>query len=360
MSSSAEKTLVLAVDYDNDLKKAGLSTPIIGYDSCMEAAQKYALMFPSDADSNTLFTALKIYRELKEEGIDAEISFVAGDEKGGSKAGLALKKQVETVINYTGSTSAILVVDSAEDEAVTPVIASLIKIVGVEKVVVEQMRGVEETYVLFGRYLRKALEEPRFARFFLGLPGALIITYVALSISPYSGYAWSITLALLGLALVLKGFGITDTIATWWRTSPITKVSLTLSILATVLTLTMLYSSFYSRGFSLDVISVATYIRDVMPYALVAIIPIIAGKMAYRFLKKSFKVWREFIAFAVLGVAYQFSMNMSKIILAADTDDLGEILRLFNENYLLQTLALYIAILMTLSVVFYAIEKEVI
>ena len=91
-----------------------------------------------------------------------------------------------------------------------------------------------------------------------------------------------------------------------------------------------------------------------------AIIPIIAGKMAYRFLKKSFKVWREFITFAVLGVAYQFSMNMSKIILTADTDDLREILRLFNENYLLQTLALYIAILMTLSVVFYAIEKEVI
>jgi len=356
--SIKEKLLVLAVDFDDDLGRNGFKTPVIGFEECFKVAQSFALKRPSDADANTLFTALRIAKELSRKDSPTEVAFVTGHEKGGARAGLKLRDEIKKVVTVTGSSSAILVVDSAEDELVTPVAQSLINIVGIEKVVVEQMRGVEETYILLGRYLRKALEERRFSRFFLGLPGLLILTYVILSITPYSFYAGPLTLTMLGLALVLKGFGFTEDISRLWRASPIMRVSLGLTALALALTTGVAFLSLYSRSFSTDIISLAIYMKVVTPYASLSILPLIVGRLAYRLLKKSVRVWRDIIALSVLGVIYQSIMSISRIILTAGTEDLAQIMKALNENYVVQTLALYIGIIMTVSVTLYAVEKQ--
>jgi len=358
MPTIGDKLLVLAVDFDDDLGRNGFKTPVIGFKKCLEVAQSYALKRPSDADSNTLFKALRVAEDLSAKGDDIEVAFVAGHEKGGARAGLKLRDEVKRVISNTGASSAILVVDSAEDELVTPVVQSLLKIVGIEKVVVEQMRGVEETYILLGRYLKKALEERRFSRLFLGLPGLLILTYVVLSVTPYSLYAGPLTLTILGLALVLKGFGVTEDISKLWKASPIMRVSLGLTALALSLTTGIAFISFFSQSFSTDITSIAIYIRVITPYASLSILPLIVGRLAYRLLRKSVRVWRDIIALSVLGVIYQSLMNISRIILTVGSDNLSLIIKAINENYVVQTLALYIGIIMTISVTLYAIEKE--
>lgn len=357
---NVERTLVLAIDFDDDLGRVGIKTPIIGYEEVLAAAEKYALARPQDADLNTIFTALKVYRDLRNEGHDVEIALVAGHEKGGARAGLKLKERLENVIKHLGVTSAVVVVDSAEDESVMPIVESIIKVVAVEKVVVEQLRGVEETYVLLGRYIKKALEERRFAKFFLGVPGLLILTYVLVANSPYSKYASVLTLTILGLVFVAKGFGISASISKWWRASPITKLSLMLTMISLSLTAVITYTTLYSRGFAFDIISIAVYINNILPYAVVSVIPLIAGRIAFRILKRSFKVWREIMALAILAIIYQFFTNMARIILASGTSNLSEIMRLLNENYLIQTLILYIVIIMTVSVTMYAIERELV
>ena len=54
--STSNKLLVICVDRDNDVgEKAGISTPVIGRDACIEAAQRLALEDPEDADSNSIF-----------------------------------------------------------------------------------------------------------------------------------------------------------------------------------------------------------------------------------------------------------------------------------------------------------------
>jgi len=357
---SEERTLVLAIDFDDDLGRVGIKTPIVGYKEVLAAAEKYALARPQDADLNTIFTALKVYRDLKSEGHNVEIALVAGHEKGGARAGLKLKERLESIVKHLGITSAVVVVDSAEDESVMPIVESIVKVVAVEKVVVEQLRGVEETYVLLGRYIKKALEETRFAKFFLGVPGLLILTYVLVANSPYSKYASALTLTILGLIFVAKGFGISAGISKWWRASPITKLSLMLTMVSLSLTAVITYTTLYSRGFAFDIISIAVYINNIVPYAVVSVIPLIAGRIAFRILKRSFKVWREIMALAILAIIYQFFTNMARIILASGTSNLSEIMRLLNENYLIQTLILYIGIIMTVSVTMYAIEKELV
>ncbi|MBC8251475.1 MAG: DUF373 family protein, partial [Candidatus Nitrosopelagicus sp.] len=52
-STVASKLLVICVDRDDDVgKKAGITTPVVGRDSCINAAQRLALEDPEDADSN--------------------------------------------------------------------------------------------------------------------------------------------------------------------------------------------------------------------------------------------------------------------------------------------------------------------
>ena len=49
-STSASKLLVICVDRDDDVgKKAGITTPVVGRDECINAAQRLALEDPEDA-----------------------------------------------------------------------------------------------------------------------------------------------------------------------------------------------------------------------------------------------------------------------------------------------------------------------
>ena len=64
-ASTSNKLLVICVDRDNDVgEKAGIVSPVIGRDSCIEAAQRLALEDPEDADSNSIFAAIKTYEGL--------------------------------------------------------------------------------------------------------------------------------------------------------------------------------------------------------------------------------------------------------------------------------------------------------
>ena len=66
---AAGRLLVICVDRDDDLgEKAGIKTPVVGRDSCIEAAQRLALEDPEDADSNAVFSAIKTYEDLVSRG----------------------------------------------------------------------------------------------------------------------------------------------------------------------------------------------------------------------------------------------------------------------------------------------------
>ncbi|MCD6313153.1 MAG: DUF373 family protein, partial [Thaumarchaeota archaeon] len=82
MTEAAKKLLILVVDRDNDVgRKTGISTPIVGFEENLKAAQALLLADPEEADANAIFGALKIYRELSEKlGDDVEVATVAGEE----------------------------------------------------------------------------------------------------------------------------------------------------------------------------------------------------------------------------------------------------------------------------------------
>ena len=86
-ASTANKLLVICIDRDNDVgEKAGIVTPVVGRDACIEAAQRLALEDPEDADSNSIFAAIKTYEDLISKGYQVEVITVAGVKNRGVQA----------------------------------------------------------------------------------------------------------------------------------------------------------------------------------------------------------------------------------------------------------------------------------
>lgn len=357
---SKAKRLILVIDFDNDVGKLGVKTPVVGYEDVFRVANEYALTYPKDSDLNVLFASLKLHRDLNREGVsDVEVALIAGDSGSFTKAGIKVSKELDKVISLTNCNEAIVVVDSAEDEFVLPIVQSKINIVGIERVVVEQLRGVEETYILLGRYLRKILEERRFSKVFLGLPGLLILVYALLSIMDLTAYATPAISLLLASFLLFKGFGVDEFISRWWRLSPVTRISLVLSALSMAMTGVMFYISLLSRNFRNDAHSIVVYAGNTLPYLIISFTPLIVARLTLRVIKRSIKVWRDLITLATFIVFYQLLSRITEILSAEPITSIQQVVLALNRYQVVSTFFMYVIVIMSISAVLYVVEKKI-
>jgi len=241
----AKRLLVLVVDIDDDISRAGLVSPIIGREAVLEAATRFALHDPEDSDLNALFAAVKIADELVLRGYEAVPAVVAGSERGGPEAALRVREQLESLVSRRGFDGVVFVSDGSEDETLLPVISSILPVYGVERVIVQQHRGVEETYVLLAKYLRKALTEPRFSRLFLGIPGVILVVISALALVGMLRQAILLGLLILGAAMAIRGFDLEDRIIGMFSETPVSLISYGTAALALALAVGLLASQLY-------------------------------------------------------------------------------------------------------------------
>jgi len=116
------RLLVICVDRDNDVgDKAGVLTPVVGRNSCIEAAQKLALQDPEDADSNSIFYAIKTYEDLISKGYQTEIIVVAGVSDRGVQADEKIVREVKSALSSFAANGAVIVSDGEDDESVIPI-----------------------------------------------------------------------------------------------------------------------------------------------------------------------------------------------------------------------------------------------
>ncbi|MCF8885341.1 MAG: DUF373 family protein [Nitrososphaerota archaeon] len=209
MSLEPKKLLVLVVDRDNDIKrKTGISTPIVGFEENLKAAQSFALNDPEEADVNAMFGALKIYKELVERfgEENVEIATLAGEEKESIEADVKIMHELESVLKKFPADGVVFVSDGVTDEFVLPIVSSRVPVISVKRLVVRQSESVERTWLLLGRYLKLAFTEPKYSRMFLGIPGVLLtltgLLYLLNLISP------PLILTVVGIVLIFRGFNI--------------------------------------------------------------------------------------------------------------------------------------------------------
>ena len=219
--TKTSRLLVICVDRDDDIgKKAGVATPVIGRNACIEAAQRLALEDPEDADSNSIFAAVKTFEDLVSKGYQAEVVVVAGTENKGVQADEKIVFQVRSIMEKFAASGAVIVSDGEDDESVIPIIQNVLPIVSVKRVVMRVSRSVEYSYAVLGRYLRAIVFDSRYSKFFLGVPGILLVIGGIASIFGVTKEISAVLLSILGGAFLIRAFDVDRTWSHWTKPTP--------------------------------------------------------------------------------------------------------------------------------------------
>ena len=207
-----KRILVLCVDRDGDLgAKAGVKTPVVGREANLNAAVALALKDPEEPDANAMFEAVRIFDRLKDEGKPDEIFEIAslsGSELGGISADRKVVAELNDLLGSFSASEVILVTDGYSDEAVLPVVQSRVPVSSVRRIVVKHSESIEETAALFSRYLKTLVDNPRYSRIALGLPGLLILILVVFAMVGWVQYYVIAFVFVLSVFLLIKGFGV--------------------------------------------------------------------------------------------------------------------------------------------------------
>jgi putative membrane protein len=220
-ASTANKLLVICIDRDNDVgEKAGILTPVIGRDACIEAAQRLALEDPEDADSNSIFAAIKTYEDLISKGYKVEVITVAGVKDRGVQADEKILAETKKVLEVFPANGAVIVSDGEDDESVIPVIQNALPVVSVQRVVMKVSRSVEYSYAVFGKYLKMIAYDSKYSKFFLGVPGILLLIGGVATVFGYTAEIFAVLVSILGGAFLIRAFDIDRAWSSWSKPTP--------------------------------------------------------------------------------------------------------------------------------------------
>lgn len=195
--------MVLCIDRDDDVgKKTKASGPIIGIEKNIAVAKELALADPEDSDVNAIFAAVKMAKEL-----GTEVATLTGDRSVGVPSDAKIAGQLDELIEKFKPDGVILVTDGAEDEQIIPIIESRIKINSVQTVIVRQSQELEKAYFKITQFIKEVEEDPNLARLVFGIPGLVLILLAIGGAFGVMMYAMNIVLAIIGVYLLIKGFG---------------------------------------------------------------------------------------------------------------------------------------------------------
>lgn len=213
-----KRILILCVDRDGDLEvKAGIKTPLLGRTANLDGAVALALKDPEEPDANAMFEAVRLYDRLsneKQPEESFEVATISGNELGSVGADRKIVAELNNLLDTFSANEVILVTDGYSDEAVLPLVESRVPVSSVRRIVIKHSESIEETAAVFSKYIRLLVDNPRYARMALGLPGILVLIFGILwginnFIYPGAIYYYGIAFVIvLGGFLLLKGFGV--------------------------------------------------------------------------------------------------------------------------------------------------------
>ncbi|HJJ29803.1 MAG TPA: DUF373 family protein [Methanocorpusculum sp.] len=209
------RTLILSIDRDDDVGyKAGVESPAVGREACLDAATRLGIADPEDSDTNAIFQAIKTYDQLKANGEDVEIAVIGGNHMNMLEGDRRIGDLLKIVIEATGVTECILISDGAEDEYVLPIIQSHLKVISVVRVIIKQLPNIEGTYYI----IKKLLNDPKIARGILLPIGFILFLYALIAFLIPGVSAILVAVGIIGLYLLFKGFDVDQYFVYAWRT----------------------------------------------------------------------------------------------------------------------------------------------
>ncbi len=291
------RPLIVVIDIDDDLSDVGIKSPLIGFEEVLNAAMEFALVRPEDSDANALFDGLNLYRRFQAEERNPEIVVLTGHKTDLLEAQRKIRTGLENIVKkIKGQVELYLVMDSEYDLMVIESIRDLGPIAGIKRVLVEQHLGIEASYMLLARYIKKAFFDPRFSKYTLGIPGALLALGTALSLAGYGSVALKVLGFFLGLVMIIRGFDlekyINKVFNALYTQHGLVLVSYTIFGIFLVASTVAVYYAF--SGATSVLMGLAMSLKTAIPILISGVVMfIIIGRVLYKLIQGSLDLWNE-------------------------------------------------------------------
>ncbi len=331
-ASTAKKLLVICVDRDNDVgEKTGITTPIVGRNACIDAAQRLALEDPEDADSNAIFYAVKTFEDLVSKGYQAEIITVAGVENRGVQADEKIASEIRKVIDKFSPSGAVIVSDGEDDESVIPVIQNILPVVSVQRVVMKVSRSVEYSYAVFGKYLKMIAYDSKYSKFFLGVPGLLLLIGGIATVFGYTTEIFAVLVSILGGAFLIRAFDIDRAWTSWTKPTPAGLIRSFTMIAGGIIILTSIPSGIASINIEIipaditpigvitNQILIGQFVAGALPFWWIGVGSIFGGILLSNWLKGSLRAITDVLRIVVLVSLYPTIYQFTNILTNAES-----------------------------------------
>lgn len=319
------RLLVICVDRDDDIGKAGVITPIVGRNACIDAAQRLALEDPEDADSNSIFAAVKTYEDLVSKGYQAEVILVSGTESRGFEADEKIVLQVKSVMEKYTANGAVIVSDGEDDESVIPIIQNVLPIVSVRRVVMRASRSVEYSYAVFGRYLKAIAFDSKYSKFFLGVPGILLLIGGIATVLGLTREIFAVLVSILGGAFLIRAFDVDRAWSHWVKPTPAGFIRTFTMVTGILLILVSIPSGLGAINpeimakpdilkLATDKVVVGTFVSGMLPFLWMGVGSMFGGSLLSSWFKGSIRSITDILRIVVLITLYPIVLQFTTIM----------------------------------------------
>jgi len=311
------KILVLCVDRDDDIgSKGGMETPILGRDSCINAGTRLAIEDPEDADANAIFGAVKTYEELVSKGYAAEVAVVAGKFNRGVEADEKISLEIQNILTRYQADAAVMVSDGEDDETILPVIQSQLPVISVQRIIIRHSRSVEYSYAVLGKYIKMLIFDPQYSKFFLGVPGILLVAGGLAVAFGVTKWIMALILAILGAAFIIRAFDIDKAVGSLGRLTPVSFIKIFSIFAGVLIILAALANGIFSipqgvikpETSAFEIITnkvvVGSFANGTVTLLWIGIATILGGVLLSNWFKGSVRVMSDILSLAVLALLY--------------------------------------------------------
>ena len=334
-ASTSNKLLVICVDRDNDIgEKAGIITPVIGRNACIDAAQRLALEDPEDADSNSMFAAIKTYEDLVSKGYQVEVVIVAGIKERGIQADEKILIEIKKILEVFSANGAVIVSDGEDDESVIPVIQNVLPVVSVQRVIMKVSRSVEYSYAVFGKYLKMLAYDSKYSKFFLGVPGILLLIGGIAAFFGYTAEIFAVLVSILGAAFLIRAFDIDRAWANLTKPTPMGFIRIFTMVAGILLILSSVPAGVSSVDQKLiekdseliiiltDKIIIGQFVTGVLPILWMGLGAIFAGILLSNWIGGIPRQISDILRIIVLGALYPITSQFIVIMINDNVDSI--------------------------------------
>ncbi|HVE37510.1 MAG TPA: DUF373 family protein [Nitrososphaeraceae archaeon] len=327
LSTHYKRVLVVCIDRDDDLgKNGGVETPVFGRDQCINAGTRLAIEDPEDADSNAIFGAVKIYEELVTKGYETEVAVITGAYNRGIEADEKISSELIQVLSKFKAEGVVIVSDGEDDETVIPLIQAMVPVISIQRIIIRHSRSVEYSYAVFGKYVKMLVYDPRYSKFFLGVPGALLISSGFATIFGFTREALAIVLSVLGVAFVMRAFDIDKSISSLNRTTPSTFIRIFSTFAGIMIILVGISNGISSipdgaiaEGASISEIIttravVGGFVNGAITLIWIGLGTIFGGIFLSNWFKGSIRIFSDIIRLVILGTIYIPAIQFTSVL----------------------------------------------